>query len=95
MTSPQTYNPSQHPHSHLIRIWVLGNCLVFTTVAMSQNYVIATCELSQLASDRQNQWGTLGLLNDCVIHLTTAVIRLRIVAKYFKIEQNPFNNHFY
>lgn len=47
------------PQLCVIKIQVLGNRNIFTTIVVSRDYVIAICDLP-MASAKQSQWGEAG-----------------------------------
>lgn len=71
---------------HVAAMWScdqnLGNwqltCIY--TVATAWGHEIVNCDLPQLVSNKQTQWGRLDSLNK-MFHLTTAGIDLRTMAK--------------
>lgn len=86
LTTIQIYNGTikrewlSHLHSHGIEIQGLGNRHIYLTMfAMSQGPVIIICGFpSHLLTSNGENWI---FLNDCVIHLTVAMICLRTMAR--------------
>lgn len=58
-----------HPHSYVIKKWVLGNPYVFTTPEVIS---LPFATFPPGFHHAKHQWGKPHLLNDCLIHLTMA-----------------------